>query len=114
LGEEGLKEMMGRIDVPVDRLPEAVLEAVLDYSGGGLRDDVAMLALSLAGAEDVGRDEEEPAQDGAAADDSPRQSLLRRGIAQRRRLRPRRLLKNEAPAAKTRLQVSGSGTTPRP
>jgi sigma-B regulation protein RsbU (phosphoserine phosphatase) len=46
-GEERLERLMERADSPVEDLPRLVLEAVLAFSGGALKDDVAVLALSV-------------------------------------------------------------------
>jgi PAS domain S-box-containing protein len=47
-GEGRLEQLVREADVPIEALPERLLEEVLAFSGGELRDDVAMLALSLA------------------------------------------------------------------
>jgi serine phosphatase RsbU (regulator of sigma subunit) len=48
-GEERLERIVIEADMPVEELPLSVLEEVLAFSGGTLNDDVAVLALSLAG-----------------------------------------------------------------
>jgi PAS domain S-box-containing protein len=46
-GEERLAEALGRTsDRPVDELPSLLLGEALDFSGGTLRDDVALLAVN--------------------------------------------------------------------
>jgi serine phosphatase RsbU (regulator of sigma subunit) len=47
-GEDRLAELTRMVGVPVERLPEVVLSEVLAFSGGTLKDDVALLAVSLA------------------------------------------------------------------
>jgi len=44
-GEMRLQDLLRRA-VPVERLPQVVLDEVLDFSGGMLQDDVAILSLS--------------------------------------------------------------------
>jgi PAS domain S-box-containing protein len=46
-GEERLKQLLAAEDTPVEELPEWVLTQVLSFSRGVLKDDVALLALSL-------------------------------------------------------------------
>jgi serine phosphatase RsbU (regulator of sigma subunit) len=46
-GDKRLAGILARRDVPLDRLPHTVVDEVLDFSGGVLRDDVAVLALQL-------------------------------------------------------------------
>ncbi len=48
-GEKRLETLLRRKRISVERLPHTVLDQVLAFSGGGLRDDVAVLALSFAG-----------------------------------------------------------------
>ena len=48
-GEKRLVTLLKRKRISVDRLPHMVLDQVLAFSGGGLQDDVAILALSLTG-----------------------------------------------------------------
>ena len=48
-GEKRLRDLVERRDLSVEGLPSAVLEEVLAFSGGSLRDDAAVLALSLVG-----------------------------------------------------------------
>ena len=49
-GEERLAEALGRLrDRPLHRLPSLLLDEVLDFSGGLLRDDVALLAVMYLG-----------------------------------------------------------------
>jgi phosphoserine phosphatase RsbU/P len=56
LGENGLMDALRRWQASSpERLPQALLDEVLSFSGGKLADDVAMLALSLA---EDGRGEE--------------------------------------------------------
>ncbi len=47
-GEARLADLVRRAAVPVEDLPGLVVEQVLAFSDGSLRDDVAVLALSLA------------------------------------------------------------------
>jgi sigma-B regulation protein RsbU (phosphoserine phosphatase) len=44
-GSERLQRLMSRKRISAERLPDLVLDRVLAFSGGTLRDDVAMLAL---------------------------------------------------------------------
>lgn len=46
-GEDRLRELVSRRTISPDRLPQTVLEHVLAFSGDNLRDDVAMMAVSL-------------------------------------------------------------------
>ncbi len=47
LGEDGLVEELERLrDVPVARLPQALLDRVVEFSEGRLRDDVVVLCAS--------------------------------------------------------------------
>ncbi len=46
-GEERLISLLGRARIPVERLPQRILDKVLDFSQGTLVDDAAVLALSL-------------------------------------------------------------------
>lgn len=49
-GQERLVQALGRwTELPPEHVPEAMLEEVLAFSGGQLRDDVALLALQLDG-----------------------------------------------------------------
>ena len=48
-GEKRLETLLRRKRISVERLPHTVLDQVLAFSGGGLKDDVAVLALSFAG-----------------------------------------------------------------
>ena len=54
-GEKRLETMLKRKRISVERLPHTVLDQVLAFSGGGLRDDVAVLALSLTGMSETPR-----------------------------------------------------------
>lgn len=47
-GEERLHALLSERHRDIDELPQAVFEAVLEYTGGHLADDVALLALSRA------------------------------------------------------------------
>ena len=47
-GEERLAAVTKRSGVPVEELPQLVLDEVMGFSGGVLKDDVAILAVSLA------------------------------------------------------------------
>jgi PAS domain S-box-containing protein len=46
-GEERLERLVETAQVPVEELPRLVLDEVLAFSGGALKDDVAVLALSV-------------------------------------------------------------------
>jgi len=46
-GEERLQTLLKRQQVPVDAVPARVLDHVLAFSDGSLRDDIAILALTL-------------------------------------------------------------------
>jgi serine phosphatase RsbU (regulator of sigma subunit) len=46
-GEKRLENIIRQAQVPVEDLPNRVLDEVLAFSGGALKDDVAVLALSL-------------------------------------------------------------------
>ena len=48
-GEKRLQTLLKRKRISVERLPHLVIDQVLAFSGGDLRDDVAVLALSLTG-----------------------------------------------------------------
>ncbi len=48
-GEKRLETLLRRKRTSVERLPHTVLDQVLAFSGGGLKDDVAVLALSFTG-----------------------------------------------------------------
>ena len=48
-GEKRLQSLLKRKRISVERLPHLVLDQVLAFSGGDLKDDVAVLALSLIG-----------------------------------------------------------------
>jgi PAS domain S-box-containing protein len=48
-GEKRLETLLRRKRISVERLPHTVLDQVLAFSGGDLKDDVAVLALSFAG-----------------------------------------------------------------
>jgi len=48
-GEDRLERLVKRKNVSVERLPHLILSQVLAFSRGQLRDDVALLALQLAG-----------------------------------------------------------------
>jgi serine phosphatase RsbU (regulator of sigma subunit) len=48
-GEKRLETLLRRKRISVERLPHTVLDQVLAFSGGGLNDDVAVLAMSFAG-----------------------------------------------------------------
>jgi serine phosphatase RsbU (regulator of sigma subunit) len=47
-GEKRLEKILRRRRVSVKRLPQLILDQVLTFSGGVLKDDLAVLALSLA------------------------------------------------------------------
>ena len=58
-GQEGLVEAFKRWSDPSpERLPQALLDKILSFSGGELTDDVAMLALGLKGGADGERGKE--------------------------------------------------------
>ncbi len=46
-GEERLERLVAKAQSPVEELPRLVLDEVLAFSGGALKDDVAVLALSV-------------------------------------------------------------------
>jgi serine phosphatase RsbU (regulator of sigma subunit) len=47
LGEDGLTKMLwGLREVPVADLPRQLLDSVIDFTGGRLRDDVVILCLA--------------------------------------------------------------------
>ena len=46
-GESGLRALLARRETAVEELPEVILAEVLSFSGGSLRDDIAILAVSL-------------------------------------------------------------------
>ena len=46
-GEQRLKALLRRRRLSVERLPHVILDQVLAFSGGNLRDDIAMLSLQL-------------------------------------------------------------------
>jgi len=46
-GEQRLEALVREAQVPVELLPDRVLDEVLAFSGGALKDDVAVLVLSL-------------------------------------------------------------------
>ncbi len=46
-GEERLESVVRRAHVPVEELPDHVLDEVLAFSGGALKDDIAVLAVAL-------------------------------------------------------------------
>ena len=46
-GEERLESLVAKAQSPVEELPRLVLDEVLAFSGGALKDDVAVLALSV-------------------------------------------------------------------
>lgn len=48
-GEKRLETLLRRKRLSVERLPHTIVDQVLAFSGGDLRDDVAVLALSFAG-----------------------------------------------------------------
>ena len=48
-GDQRLETLIRDAQVPVERLPERVLEEVLAFSGGALKDDLAVLVLSPTG-----------------------------------------------------------------
>jgi PAS domain S-box-containing protein len=48
-GEKRLQTLLKRKRISVERLPHLVIDQVLAFSGGDLKDDVAVLALSLTG-----------------------------------------------------------------
>lgn len=66
-GEERLARIMGRKKIPVRHLPELILNQVLTFSGGVLKDDLAILALSLASS---------PGEDASAAQTRFKQETL--------------------------------------
>ncbi len=45
-GESGLRDLLEQEERAVEELPQVILDEVLDFSGGSLRDDVAILAIS--------------------------------------------------------------------
>jgi serine phosphatase RsbU (regulator of sigma subunit) len=51
-GQERLRRLLGERVGSVRRLPTHILDEVLEFSGGTLSDDVALLAVSLVGAEE--------------------------------------------------------------
>lgn len=55
-GEQRLHDLVQREDVSVEQLPSFILDEVLAFSGGSLRDDAAVLALSLEGGRTAGSD----------------------------------------------------------
>jgi sigma-B regulation protein RsbU (phosphoserine phosphatase) len=44
-GEKRLQDLIREVDGPVDEIPGVVLDKVLDFSGGALQDDLAILAV---------------------------------------------------------------------
>ena len=46
-GESGLRALLAGGQTAVEELPQVILDEVLSFSGGSLRDDVAILAVSL-------------------------------------------------------------------
>ena len=48
-GDERLEDIIRDAQLPVEELPNRVLDEVLAFSDGALKDDVAVLALSLTG-----------------------------------------------------------------
>jgi PAS domain S-box-containing protein len=48
-GEDRLQDLVSGHTLDVDELPRAVLDSVLEFSGHRLRDDVAIMAMSLTG-----------------------------------------------------------------
>jgi len=48
-GEKRLQALLRRKNISVERLPALILHRVLAFSGGELKDDVAILALTLTG-----------------------------------------------------------------